>query len=213
MKPFAAFIDVRYLGFYGIINNGGEAGTHPLNAICTASPTLRGFSNPGLQTASSPGCHYSDTPPATRVQGTEGPAPRRGGHDLVPFPIQQPLANRRHQLPTKKRPPKLLVIFGIEQPQPNEGHAGSARGGSPPTSAGAALQGSEPFPEGDGRALCNAEFQQPPMDHRPAPTPERRLPADKSALASRRLPAGSDLSGLLRYRGGLRGAQRGDPSR
>lgn len=101
MKPFAAFIDVRYLGFYGIINNGGEAGTHPLNAICTASPTLRGFSNPGLQTASSPGCHYSDTPPATRVQGTEGPAPRCGGQDLVPFPIQQPLVNRHHQLPTK----------------------------------------------------------------------------------------------------------------
>lgn len=45
MKPFAAFIDVHYLGFYGIINNGGDADTHPLNTVCAALPTLCGFSN------------------------------------------------------------------------------------------------------------------------------------------------------------------------
>lgn len=169
MKPFAAFIDVRYLGFYGIINNGGEADTHPLNAVCTASPTLCGFSNPALQTATSPGCHYSDTLPATRVRGTEGHAPRRGGQDLVPFPTEQPLVNKTTAT-IKKRPSKLLVIFGIKQPQPNEGHAGLVQGGSPPTSAGAAAQGSDPLREGDSRALCNTEVQQPPVDQCPSPT-------------------------------------------
>lgn len=213
MKPFAAFIDVRYLGFYGIINNRGEAGTHPLNAICTASPTLRGFSNPGLQTASSPGCHYSDTPPVTRVQGTEDHAPKVWRPRPGSLSYSAAFSKQASPATNKKHPPKLLVIVGIEQPQPNEGHAGSARGDSPPTSAGAAVQGSEPLPEGNSRALCNTEFQHPPTDHRPAPTPERRLPADRSALTSRRLPAGSDLSCLLRYRGGLRGSQRRDPIR
>jgi len=124
VKPFAALIDVRCLGFYGIIKHGGEADTHPLHAVCAASPALCGSSNPGLQPASSPGCHHSDTSPTTRVPGTEGRAPRRGGEDLLLFPAQQPLVNGHHQLPTKN------VLPSCSSSLASSSTAGSVQGGS-----------------------------------------------------------------------------------
>ena len=111
----------------------------------------------------------------------------------------------------KKRPSKLLVIFGIKQPQPNEEHAASVQGDSPLTSARAVGQGSDPLHEGGSRALCHTDVRQPPVDHCPALASEQRPLTVRSALTLHRSSAGSDLSGLLRYRGGLSGARRRDP--
>lgn len=78
-EPSAAFIDVRCLGFYSLINKGGEAGTHLLDAACTASPALRGSPHPGLQTAAPPRHPASDPQPRDR-------AVRPGGEAKTSFP-------------------------------------------------------------------------------------------------------------------------------
>lgn len=84
----------------------------------------------------------------------------------------------------KKTP--VLPSCSLSLASKSHSQRSSVQGGSPPTSAGAAVQGSDPLPVQPG-------------DHG-APAAEQRPPTARPALTLHRSSAGSDLGGWLRRR-------------